>query len=281
MTVQAARDAASRRLTQAGIASAAVEADWMLCHVLGVVRADLLLQQHRPVPPEPSAALDALVARRMTREPLQYILGTTEFYGMDFRVEPGVLIPRPETETVVEATLSHLPHVGTPRVLDVGTGSGIIAICLAACAPSAQILAIDVCPHALSLAGRNARHHGSPISLVRADLTSLPFQDRVFDLIVSNPPYVASSDLVTLEPEVRAFEPHLALDGGPRGLNAYTALTGSVRPALAPNGLLVLELPGHDPGPVTTLVKAAGLYPVEHRPDLAGRPRVLIARKPS
>ena len=193
------------------------------------------------------ARFERMVGRRTAREPLAYIVGHREFYSLEFVVRPGVLIPRPETETVVEAALGFLRERPAAKVLDIGTGSGAIAIAMAANAPEAQIVAIDISKVSLEVAGENARRHGCAgrIAFVEADYAALdaralPFAS--FDLIVSNPPYITEAELPALAPEVRDFEPRLALDGGVDGMEFYRKIAAGLARWLAPEGEVILEV---------------------------------------
>ena len=193
------------------------------------------------------ARFERMVGRRTAREPLAYIVGHREFYSLEFVVRPGVLIPRPETETVVEAALGFLRERPAAKVLDIGTGSGAIAIAMAANAPEAQIVAIDISKVSLEVARENARRHGCAgrIAFVEADYAALdaralPFAS--FDLIVSNPPYITEAELPALAPEVRDFEPRLALDGGVDGMEFYRKIAAGLARWLAPEGEVILEV---------------------------------------
>ena len=193
------------------------------------------------------ARFERMVGRRTAREPLAYIVGHREFYSLEFVVRPGVLIPRPETETVVEAALGFVRERPAAKVLDIGTGSGAIAIAMAANAPEAQIVAIDISKVSLEVAGENARRHGCAgrIAFVEADYAALdaralPFAS--FDLIVSNPPYITEAELPALAPEVRDFEPRLALDGGVDGMEFYRKIAAGLARWLAPEGEVILEV---------------------------------------
>ena len=200
-----------------------------------------------PLDADVMGRFERMVGRRAAREPLAYIVGHREFYSLEFVVRPGVLIPRPETETVVEAALGFLRERPAARVLDIGTGSGVIAVAMAANAPEAQIVAIDISKASLRIAAENARRHGCAgrIALVEADYAALdaralPFAS--FDLIVSNPPYITQADLRGLAPEVRDFEPRLALDGGVDGMAFYRKIAAGLTRWFADQGELILEV---------------------------------------
>jgi release factor glutamine methyltransferase len=208
--------------------------------------------------------------QRIEGRPTQYIIGKQEFYSREFRVTPDVLIPRPETEHVIEAALA----CGGETILDVGTGSGIIAITLAL-ETKARVTATDISPAALRIAEDNARRLGAQVEFIECDLIPA---NRTFDLIVSNPPYVALKDKDTLQREVRDHEPELALYGGHDGFEIYRCLIPAASAALNPNGFLVMEIGADQSDTVGAML--ASWTSVEFRKDLAGIPRVAVARKP-
>jgi len=225
-------------LRVAGVADERLTASLLLARALGVDRTHLLAYPERALTDEQLAAYDRILTRRAAREPFQQITGVQEFYGLDFEVTPDVLIPRPETELIVE-TGERLWR-GAGRVLDIGTGSGCLAVTLAKRLPSATVTATDLSGPALAVARRNARRHGATVDFVRADLASA--LSGPFDLVVSNPPYVPDGGRDTLQPEVRDHEPHLALFGGMDGLDVYRRLFADVPRLLAQNGLLIVEM---------------------------------------
>jgi release factor glutamine methyltransferase len=203
-------------LAEKGIENSRLESEWILCAALAMERIGLYLNFDKPLSPAELSSVREMVARRARREPLQYILGSQEFMGYEIEVCPGVLIPRDDTGTLVEAALKRCP--GAKRVLDIGVGSGCIAVALAGSLPEADITGVDKSGEALALAEKNAKRNGVVISLLAGSLFE-PVLGRKFDLIVSNPPYIPSADIATLQPEVRDFEPMQALDGGPEGLD--------------------------------------------------------------
>jgi release factor glutamine methyltransferase len=273
--------AGRRRLAEAGIEDAALEAELLLRQALGLTRERLLTRLRDDVPPEGAAAYESLLARRIGHEPSAYITGRREFYGRDFEVTPDVLIPRPETELLAETAV----ELAKPRsrirrgaiLADVGTGSAVLAVSLALCLPRAEVYAIDVSREALAVASRNVGRHGveQRVHLLRGDLlTPLP---EYVDVIVANLPYVKSSDWTVLPPEVRDHEPRLALDGGPDGLDVVRRLLAQAPHYLRPRGALCLEI-GADQGQAAARL-AADSFPtaaIEVRKDLAGRERVLV-----
>ena len=259
----------------ASLSTARRDAELLLLHTLHRDRAWLLAHPEAEITPEQLAQFDSLLTRRARHEPIQHITGQQEFYGLTLRVTPDVLIPRPETEHLVEAALARIPADTPNRILDVGTGSGAIAIALAAHRPHAAITAVDSSPAALAVARENAATHHVAIRFIESDLlTALPAEQ--FDLILSNPPYVPASD--ELEPQVRDFEPHSALFAGESGLDIYRRLIPQAHAALVPGGLLLMEI-GHGQQPALTQL-LAGWQNVGFVPDLQGIPRVAIAQKP-
>jgi release factor glutamine methyltransferase len=261
-----------------GIDSPRLDAELLLAETLGLDRVGLYLNFERPLQAAELATYRDRVRRRAGREPLAYILGMTEFWSLPLKVTPDALIPRPDTELLVEQALQRV--AGPARVLDVGTGSGALAIALAHERAEWQVTALDLSPAALAVAGENAGANGvaERIALLEGDLAALP--DGPFALIVANPPYIAHAELATLMPEVRDFEPHLALDGGPDGLDAYRALAGQAGRVLIPGGWLLVEVGMGQAPAVQALFAAAGLTELFSALDLAGIERVVGGRKP-
>lgn len=247
-------------------------------HALGVGDTWLIAHGRDEVDAVQLAAIEGLVARRAAGEPVAYILGEREFYGRPFRVTPDTLIPRPETEHLVEAALARLPGELPLRVLDIGTGSGCIAITLKRERPAWQVTAVDLSPAALAVARANAGQLGAEVEFVASDLFSA-LGGRRFDLIVSNPPYVAEDDAHLGQGDVR-FEPRSALAAGPDGLDAVRAIVKSAPTHLEAAGWLMLEH-GWDQGEaVASLLQAAGFADCFLECDLAGQARVSGGRRP-
>jgi release factor glutamine methyltransferase len=259
-------------------ADALADAVLLARHLLGISRATLIAHPERPLTREDQAAYQRLIERRLTCEPMQYILGTQEFYGLSLRVTPAVLIPRPETESLVEAVLARLPQDRPLRIVDVGTGSGAIALALAQHLPLAQVTALDLFPDALKVAFENAEYHGltEAIRFVESDLLEAVAGQPAFDAIVSNPPYIALSDAPTLHPQVVNHEPHAALFGGETGLEVYRRLIPAARAMLKPGGLLALEI-GYEQREVIA-VMLEEWHEVDFLPDLQHIPRIAVAR---
>ena len=262
-------------------AEAALDARLLAERVLGWDAATLLTRASEPEPPAFAARYEALVARRVAREPMAYILGRREFWGLDFDVSPAVLIPRPDTELIVEAALAAFPDRDAPLdISDVGTGSGCLAVALGRERPNARLVATDISTAALDVARRNAARHGvaDRVTFIEADL--LRGIDRSFDLIVSNPPYVREVDRGALQPEVLHHEPATALFGGADGLAIIRRLVDDAAPRLTPKGFLIFEFGCGQDDAVTELVaRAPGLAVLDVRTDLQGIPRVAVARK--
>ncbi len=273
---------ARQALVLAGIspAAAALDAEVLARHLLGWDRAALVARWRDPAPADFHVRLQPLIARRSNREPVAYITGEREFWGLDLEVTPDVLIPRPETELVVEQALQLAEDEGTPAsVVDVGTGSGAIAIALASEWPAARITATDLSAAALAVAARNARRHGvaERLGFVQADL----FDDRVpvADLIVSNPPYVPDAHRPSLQPEVSRHEPALALFGGPEGLALVRRLLDAAPSYLAPGGTFIMEFGDGQEAGVLAAAEGAGWQIVRVCSDLQDIPRVVLLRR--
>ncbi|HSC24411.1 MAG TPA: peptide chain release factor N(5)-glutamine methyltransferase [Casimicrobiaceae bacterium] len=267
-------------LAQAGLAP--LDAQVLLAHVLGVGRAWLAAHATDRIAPRDVETFFALARRRRDGEPVAYLTGTREFFGLPLTVDPSVLIPRPETETLVEAAL-HLLDAGRPRrVLDLGTGSGAIALAIAHERPRADVLGVDRSAAALAVAARNAGR----LKLANVRWLQSDWYEHVdelagaFDVIASNPPYVADGDPHLAEGDVR-FEPHGALRAGPDGLSALRVVVAGAPARLAAGGALVVEHGFDQAEAVRALVHAAGLENPRSLRDLAGIPRVCVARKPS
>ena len=250
----------------------------LLCHTLTLTRAGLIAHPERTLDREQQARYQRLLEQRLRFEPIQYILGSQEFFGLDLRVTPAVLIPRPETELLVEAVLARLPHTTNLRIVDVGTGSGAIAIALAHALPQAFVTAVDLSPQALALARENAATHHltARITFLESDLLEQLAAEPPFEAIVSNPPYIPDADALTLHSQVRDHEPAQALFAGPTGLEVYTRLIPQAFALLKPGGLLALEFGFGQRDDLASLLTA--WHKVEFLPDLQGIPRVALAR---
>jgi release factor glutamine methyltransferase len=258
-----------------GVENARLEAEWLLCAALGLDRIGLYINFEKPLLPVELAAFRAMVSRRAKREPLQYILGNQEFMGLEFRVTPAVLIPRHDTETLVQEAVNRA--AGAKRVLDIGAGSGCIAVILAKLLPDTEVAAVDSSDSALAVARENAELNGLNVSFVSGSLFE-PFRGECFDLIVSNPPYIPTADLAGLQPEVRDFEPKGALDGGTDGLDFYRLIVPAAPEHLAPGGWLMVEVGIDQSAAVQGLFAAAGFDEIFTTKDPGGIERVVGGR---
>jgi release factor glutamine methyltransferase len=257
------------------------DAELLLLHAAGISRSAFLAHTNGELDLGAATHLEVLLERRAAGEPIQYITGACEFYGLPFRVTPDVLIPRPETEHLVESVLGLAPLFAEPRIVDVGTGSGAIAVALAHKLPGSRIAAIDVSEAALDLARENAKRDGVAecIRFLQGDLLA-PVAGETFDLVVSNPPYVPIADLESLAIEVREYEPGLALFAGEDGLDVYRRLIPAAFAVLAPGGLIALEIGCGQSDAVRSLLASAGFVEVRFAPDLQGIERVALAQRP-
>jgi len=281
VTVSEALGLAASRLAAAGVPDPDLDSELLLRHALGWDRARVLTDARSSLDPADEARFLSLVAERAARRPLQHITGTQAFWRHEFLVTPDVLIPRPETEVLVEACLDEIRGRAAPRVLDVGTGSGCIAISLALERPDAEVHAVDVSPAALEVARENARRLGAAARVQFHAGSLLEPVSGDFDLIASNPPYVDASEIAGLQPEVRDHEPLQALvpPGGDR-YALYSRLVTDAARALRTGGSLVLEIGQGMEGEVRRLCEAAGLLPARVLPDLQEIHRTLVARRP-
>ena len=259
------------------IASARLEAELLLAATLDLDRVGLYVNFERPLDSSELAAFREQVQRRAKGEPVQYILGETEFWSLPFTVSPAVLIPRADTEVLVEEALSRIE--GPVHLLDVGTGSGAIAVAMAHEKPEIQVTALDCSEEALQVARGNAERNGvaERVSCLAGDLAELP--PGPFAMVVSNPPYIPTADCEQLMTEVRDHEPRLALDGGEDGLTAYRQLSSQSAEILLPGGWLLVEVGVGQAEDVVALFEAAGLAEITSRNDYAGIPRVVAGRK--
>jgi release factor glutamine methyltransferase len=257
------------------------DAETLLLHVLGKNKAWLIAHAEESLASVMQTRYAALIERRFQGEPIQYITGETEFYGLPFRVTREVLIPRPETEFAVEKVMSLAARFKAPRMVDVGTGSGVLAVALAHELPGAQITAMDLSSPALAVARENAELNGvsERIRFLQGDLLA-PVANEQFDFVVSNPPYVPDADRATLAVEVRDYEPELALFAGDDGLAIYRRLIPAAFDALIPGGFLTLEIGYGQSHTIIELLASYGFRQIEFVPDLQGIPRVACAQRP-
>ncbi len=273
------RREAAAILRAAGVATPWLDAGLLLAHALGMTREEILIKAERPLAAAESIAFTALIARRARREPVSHLLGRREFWSLDFTVGPDVLDPRPDSETLIESVLSRIGDRAAPlTILDLGTGSGCLLLALLHELPKASGLGRDLSAAALAVAAKNA----AALGLARRCRFDEGDWGRgltqAFDIIVANPPYLTRRDMAETAPEVRDFEPHLALDGGDDGLDAYRRLGPDILRLLTPEGFAAIEI-GRDQGdPVRALFASAGLVMESGARDLAGIERCLVFR---
>jgi len=266
-------------LRKKGFESPRLEAQILLAHALGCKKIDLYVRFSEEPSEEKRTVFREIVKRRSEGTPVAHLVGHREFYSLSFAVSPDVLIPRPETETLVMEALRLLKPLAAPRVLDLGTGSGCIALTIAKQHKSSRVTAVDISPKALAIARGNAEHHGvaERVTFLEGDLFA-PVAVQTFDLIVSNPPYIAHAEFPTLDPGVRDFEPRSALDGGPDGLEFYRRLAADAGQFLNPSGTILVEIGSTQEESVRALF-AERMKVGNTIRDLGGRPRVIAAQR--
>ncbi|MFA6055254.1 MAG: peptide chain release factor N(5)-glutamine methyltransferase [Thermodesulfovibrionales bacterium] len=282
-------------LFNAGIENPERDVEVLLSHCLGIERV-ILYRDDPDIPDEMNAQIDALLKRRTGREPLQYILGYTEFYGLKIKVGPGVLIPRPETELLAEEAItaiancklqvvsedkesSSILHPPSFFILDLCTGSGCIALALAKAFPDAQVYGTDMSADALGYAGENAELNNiKNITFLKGDLFK-PVKGMQFDMIISNPPYIRKYDMKLLQPEIRDWEPVAALDGGEDGLDYYRKIISGAGDYLKENGILLIEIGIGQSGPIRKMAEDEGFADIHIFKDYAGIERIVKAQK--
>ena len=265
------------------VQEAKAKTELMISHILKCRRLEVYLRREEAVPRSSVESLEGFVTRLLEGEPLQYVLGETVFMGHPFKVDRRALIPRPETELLVEAVLKNegLWHKELPCVADIGTGSGCIAISLTMASPRARFQAVDISPAALDLARENARALGveDRIDFIQGDLLE-PLDPESLDAIVSNPPYVATSEYARLPREIHDHEPPMALEGGRDGLSVISKLVQQAATRLKSGGILLMEIGENQAAQVRELMEAAGYFNVEILKDLAGQDRIAVCGKP-
>lgn len=280
MTLLQAWQSAKTRLEAVGLVGPVIDARLLVEAAADATRADIVTDPHRPLTPEQENRLADYVARRERREPVSHILGRKGFWKVMLSVNADVLTPRPETEVIVDYILKQFPESMAFDLLDLGVGSGAIVLSILAERPAARGLATDISDEALAVARENAANLGlsSRIALARGDWTA-GLADASFDAVVSNPPYIASEVIPTLEPEVKDFDPRLALDGGADGLDAYRALAPEVMRVLKPGGVFAVEIGFDQKDAVEGLFNAAGAGDVWTIKDLSNHDRVVVGVK--
>jgi release factor glutamine methyltransferase len=280
LTLLTAWQGAKKRLEAAGLSGPVIEARLLVEAAADATRADIVGDPYRELTAEQEATLDDYLARRERREPVSHILGRKGFWKIMLNVTRDVLTPRPDTETVVEYVLRDFPERAAWSILDLGVGSGAIILSILAERPAAKGLGIDVSEEALAVARDNAANLGlaSRLALLRGDWTE-GLGESTFDLVVSNPPYIASEVLATLEPEVRDHEPRVALEGGPDGLMHYRRLASEILRVLKPGGRFAVEIGYDQKQAVEALFRDAGAADVATIRDLGDRDRVVVGAK--
>ena len=280
LTLIQAWSTAKARLEAAGLAGPVIDARLLVEAAADATRADIVTDPYRALSPEQEATLEDYLARRERREPVSHILGRRGFWKLMLKVTPDVLTPRPDTETVVDVALNAFPEHAAWSVLDLGVGSGAILLSILAERPSARGLGIDVSEEALAVARDNAASLGlgGRTALLRGDWTA-GLGDAAFDLVVANPPYIASEVIETLEPEVRDHEPRLALEGGADGLDAYRILAPEILRVLKPGGRFAVEIGYDQREAVEALFRGAGAFNVHTVRDLGDRDRVVAGAR--
>ena len=280
LTLVKAWGQAKARLQAAGLNGPVIDARLLVEAAADATRVDIVTDPHRLLTPEQEATLDSYLSRREHREPVSHILGRKGFWKIMLNVTSDVLTPRPDTETVVEFSLREFPEHAAWSILDLGIGSGAILLALLAERPAARGLGIDISEDALAVARDNAAALGlaSRIALLRSDWTA-GLGENLFDLVVSNPPYIANHVIETLEPEVRDHEPRIALEGGPDGLDHYRVLAPEILRVLKPGGRFAVEIGYDQKAEVEALFRAAGAEGVQTIRDLSDRDRVVAGMK--
>lgn len=271
------------RLNEAGIESARTEASWMLMHATGRSKMDLIMRPEEKMTTDQAEHLQILLSRRLEGVPIQYVLGVADFYGRSFTVSPDVLIPRPETEELVESVLRLDAEVLGGGVIDLGTGSGCIPITIACERPGALCVGVDVSAAALRVARSNASQLGANVQWVEADMCDPALQEmlgRTFSVLISNPPYIPDEEAASLQPEVRNHEPGLALFSGSDPLHFYRALCEQAPRIVRSGGYVLVEIHADAGLAVLHLFEQAGWIDCALQQDLSGRDRIIRARMP-
>lgn len=266
-----------------GIENPRLDAELIVGHALGLTRTQVIIEGMRPVAGAELDLLRELVRRRRTREPIAYLRGVREFYGLSFQVDPRVLVPRPDTEALVDVALQRTAHVSlSMRQLDLCTGTGCVAIAMARTRPTAKVTASDISSDALTVARHNAYRLGAyNVAFVLSNLfEGVGIGDRRFDVVTANPPYIAAEEIATLAPDVKDFEPRLALDGGPDGLDFVRRIVEDAPAHLVPGGLLALEIGSGQAAATRALFEERGFQEVQVDRDYGRIERVVSGKLP-
>jgi len=279
LNVQEALNQSNDLLSKAGIETARLDARLLIEHALGLSPHESTLKSERLLRAEEYERLQVLMARRAKREPLAYIVAEREFWSLSFKVSPATLVPRPDSETVIETALANIPDRDTAlTVLDLGTGSGCLLLSLLHELPGATGVGVDRCPEALKIASENAKQLSlsERASFVCADWSN--GLSASFDIILCNPPYISYEDLETLMPEVLNYEPRHALSGGSDGLESYRAVASLISDMLHVNGKIIFEIGMSQAADVSKILIENGLQVIDNKKDLLGRPRCIVAQ---
>ena len=270
---------AKSALIRADVATPALDARLLMQHVLGITHAEIIAGANRQLTDDRAEIYDDLIKRRLAGEPVTRILGEREFYGRSFKISPNVLDPRADTEALIDLCLDHMPPDSYQTILDLGTGSGIIALTLLAERPHKRAVVTDVSPAALTVARRNAESWNLARRVAFVQSSWFESIQGSFDLIVSNPPYIPKTEIPKLEIEVRDHDPHLALDGGDDGLDAYRTIAARAAAHLAPHGMVAVEIGASQRIDVESIFQNQGFSLAAHRHDLGGHCRALMFRR--
>lgn len=282
MTLTTALASGRSRLAGAGQEGASLDARVLLGHVTGLSREAMIIEEDRPLSQADREEFDTLIERRLTHEPVAYLIGQKEFHGLSFRVTPETLIPRPDTEVLVETALAFCQSFeGSPRILDLGTGSGAILLALLHACPEAEGVGVDRSAGALEVARQNARD----LCLEgRADFVQGDWATRIdgpFDVVATNPPYITSADMAGLMPDVAEYEPAAALDGGADGLDPLRVIAPDALRLLSPQGLFLIEIGRGQAVSAKDILRQAGFQAIQSVPDLNGIERCITAQAPA
>ena len=275
-------DWTAKFFAQKNVESARLDAQVLLAHVVGCKRIDLYGLRHaEPASAEVQQKYRELIKKRLDGCPVAYLVGKKEFYNLEFAVGPAVLIPRPDTEHLLMEALAEAKKMTAPKIIDIGTGSGCLPVTLAKHLPKAEITAVDISPEALAFAKKNAERHGvlDRIRFLRGDLFASVPDGEKFDMVASNPPYIAAEEMADLPIGVRDYEPHLALNGGPGGFVVFDRLIDAARGLLNPGGWLIVEIGSEQEKPCRAKIEAFAEYRLGPTVfDSSGHPRVLKAK---
>jgi release factor glutamine methyltransferase len=268
---------AKAALIKADVPTPGLDARLLMEHVTGFNHSEIIATENHPLTDDQAKAFAAVLSRRLAGEPVSRILGTREFYGREFKTSPDVLDPRPDTETLIDLCLEHMPPEQHQTILDLGTGSGILALTLLAERPHKRAVAVDVSEAALAVARDNAGALSRRVAFVQSNW--FENVEGQFDLIVSNPPYIPAAEIPKLETEVRDHDPHLALDGGDDGLHAYRAIAAGAATHLTSTGLVAVEIGAGQAKDVVSIFQQKGFTLAAQRHDLGGHCRALLFRR--